>query len=129
MQSGLLHKLFGKDHRWHGPCTVVLNADATIQTSGTDSIVNAGAKIYAPRLISGRVSADAVCFLSDESALLVAQVQRVRQATGDDIAKQTFVLVDAGHIAAIEFTDDVLLKSLNLSDPPLGHATGAVKAR
>ena len=38
MNAGLLAKYFGTDRRWRGPCIVVLDADATIQTTGTDTI-------------------------------------------------------------------------------------------
>ena len=93
MNAGLLAKLFGTDRRWHGPCTVVLDADASIQTTGSDSIVNSGTKMYSPRLISGRVAADAVCLLADEGALLLVQTHKIRQATGHDITRQTLVFV------------------------------------
>ena len=35
MDAGLLTKLFGSD--WSGPCTVIIDADASIQTAGSDS--------------------------------------------------------------------------------------------
>ena len=57
MHAGLLSKLFGSERQWRGPCTVVLDAAASIQTSGADSIVHGGTKVYAPRMISGRVAA------------------------------------------------------------------------
>src|SRR6187200_1859456 len=102
MQAGLLNKLFGS-RTWHGPCTVVLDADATIQTSGTDAIVNAGIKMFAPRLISGRVPVDAVAYLPEEDALVMVQQLRIRQAGGEDQFQQTVHVADASHVAAVEF--------------------------
>jgi hypothetical protein len=128
MHTGLLCKLFGKDKKWHGPCVAVLDADATIQTSGTDSIVNAGMKTYAPRLISGRLPADAVCFLPEESALVLIQVTRIRQSAGEDQIKQTYFVVDPEHIAAFEFAESSPVKSLGLTEPP-GTVSNPLKAR
>ena len=117
MHAGLLSKLFGTDHRWLGPCTVVVDADATIQTTGVDSIVQSGTKVYAPRLISGRVTADAACLL-DERALLLVQSQRIRQATGEDLHQKTLVVVDLDHVVAVEFPDTAGLKALGVEPPP-----------
>jgi len=118
MQARVLAKLFGHHKQWHGACTVVLNADASIQTSGTDSIVNAGTKVYAPRLISGRVTADAVCLLPEELVLVLVQHTRIRQATGEDHFQQTVMVVDAAHVAAVEFLEGAPLAALGLPDPP-----------
>ena len=118
MHAGLLAKLFGTDRRWRGPCTVVVDADASIQTTGVDSIVQSGVKVFAPRLISGRLNADAACLLADESALILVQAHRIRQATGEDLHQQTVILVDLDHIAAIEFPDATGLRGLNLEPPP-----------
>ena len=120
MNAGLLAKMFGQERQWRGPCTVVLDADAAIQPVGNDSVVNSGAKMYAPRLISGRVAADAACLLATEGALLLVQVQKIRQATGQDLTRQTLVVVSLDHIAAIEFADVSLVKALGLPDPPAG---------
>jgi hypothetical protein len=118
MHAGLLAKLFGSHRAWHGPCTVVVDAEATIEVSGTDAIVNAGAKMYAPRLISGRVNADAVAYLPDEAALVVVQWERIRQVGGQDQFQQTTTALDAAHIAAIEFATPELVANLGLADPP-----------
>jgi hypothetical protein len=117
MNAGLLAKLFGTDRRWHGPCTVVLDADASIQATGSDSIVNSGTKMYSPRLISGRVAADAVCLIADEGALVLLQTQKIRQATGHDITRQTLVFVSVPHVAAVEIEGLAPLKLLGLSEP------------
>lgn len=128
MQAGLLKKLFGDRRQWSGACTLVVDAEASIQTSGADSIVNAGTKIYAPRLISGRVAADAVCFLPDDGVLVVMQVQRIRQSTSEDQLKPTFLIIDPAHLAALEFSDSLPVKALGLSEPP-AISPAAAKAR
>ena len=120
MHPGLLLKLFGNTHQWHGPCTVMLDADATIQTSGSDSIVNAGIKNYAPRLISGRVAADAVCYMPGEQALVLVQFNRIRQSGGEDQIKPTYYVADQSHVAAVEFSEGSLLETLGLTAPPSG---------
>jgi len=119
MHVGLLAKLFGKDRRWRGPCTVIVDADASIQTTGVDSIVQSGVKVYAPRLISGRVTADSACLLTEEKALILVQSQRIRQATGEDLHQQTVLVVNLDHVAAIEFTDTAGLTALDLEPPPI----------
>ena len=53
MNAALMAKYFGSDRNWRGPCIVVLDAQATIQASGSDAIVQSGAKVYSPRMISG----------------------------------------------------------------------------
>jgi hypothetical protein len=121
MHAGLLAKYFGTDRQWRGPCTVILDADASIQTTGSDSIVQSGAKVYAPRLISGRVAADTVCLLPDEGTLLLVQVQRIRQATGEDLTQQTLLVVNLGHVAAIEFPDLKPLQALGIGLPNLNR--------
>src|SRR3982751_6442977 len=78
MNTVILEKMFGRDQRWHGPCTVILDAEAGVYALGVDSIVGGGAKSYAPRMISGRVQADSVCLLEDRSALLLVQNQKVK---------------------------------------------------
>src|SRR5262245_51995691 len=89
MEVGLLRKLFGVDQQWQGPCTVILDAEASMQVVGTDTVVQGGTKVYSPRVISGRVSADAACLLADGSALVLLVQQKTRQATGEEVIKQT----------------------------------------
>lgn len=115
MHPGVLGKLFGVDNRWSGPCTVLLDADADVQPVGSDSIVQGGIKSYAPRLITGRIQASHVRWLADTTTLLVVQNHVVRQHTGEDILNQKLFVVDAAHIAAIEFSD---LKALSTLDVP-----------
>ncbi|MFO0807913.1 MAG: hypothetical protein U0746_04755 [Gemmataceae bacterium] len=118
MHSAVLQRYFGSDKQWRGPCVVVIDAEASIQTTGSDSILQSGMKSYAPRLISGRVTADSACLLADESALLLLQTQRIRQATGEDLHQQTLLVVDLNHVAAIEFTSPDALRAFGVPSPP-----------
>jgi hypothetical protein len=117
MNAALLAKYFGNDRTWRGPCTVIIDAHANIQASGSDSIVQGGAKIYAPRMISGRVSADFACLLPQEESLLLVQTHRIRQATGEDLQQDTLIVVALQHVAAVEFPDLAALKAFGLSNP------------
>jgi hypothetical protein len=118
MNARLLGKYFGAEKQWKGPCVVVLTADAAIQSIGADSIMQGGAKAYAPRLISGRVIADSACLLAEEHAILLVQTQRIRQATGEDLTQQTLLVVDLTHVAAVEFPDASPLAALGVKPPP-----------
>jgi hypothetical protein len=118
MNVRLLSKYFGADRQWRGPCIVVVSADAAIQVTGTDSILQGGAKAWAPRLISGRVPADNACLLPEEQVLLLVQTQRIRQATGEDITQRTLLVVDLTHVAAIEFPDVEPLAAFGVKPPP-----------
>ena len=117
MNAQLLAKLFGADGRWSGACTVVLDADANVQSIGSDAIVTGGMKSYAPRLITGRIVADEVRLLPDLSTLLLVQKTVIRQQTGDDLLKQALVVVDANHVAAVEFADLKILDRLEIKAP------------
>jgi hypothetical protein len=119
MDIGLLKKLFGAEQQWQGACTVILNAEATIYSVGTDAIVTGGAKNWAPRIISGRVNAEAVSLLKDSSALVLLQQQRTKTATGEENVKHTLTLADPAHVVAVEFTDAVphALQAVGMSLP------------
>jgi len=119
MDAGLLVKFFGNEGEWFGACVVILDADAGIKTSGPDSILSGGVKSYAPRLVSGRVQADAVCLLPDQTALLTVQQVRVKQSTGEISTKQTLTVIDPRHVVAIEFNDFSALDALGISVPAL----------
>lgn len=127
MQNGLLARLFGQQKAWHGPCTVVLDANATIQATGNDAIMNAGMKSYSPRLISGRIAADFVSYLPEDRALALVQQSRIRQATGEDTFSQLVFVVDADHVAGVEFPDAKPLEALGLTEPP--HTVVVAKLR
>ena len=121
MDVGLLVKLFGDTQEWSAPCTVLVDCEASVQTAGSDSAGGAGAKFYAPRLITGRIQADSACLLKDGAAMVMILQQRIRQATGEDVVKQTVTVVDAKHVVGVEFTETaiVVLKALGLEAPPM----------
>jgi len=117
MNATLLSKLFGANGRWGPACTVVLDADANVQVSGTDAIVQGGLKSFAPRIITGRVHVDAIRYMPEHSALLLIQKTVIRQTTGDDLVRQTLLVVDAAHVAAIEFAELGALELLGVPPP------------
>jgi hypothetical protein len=119
MDSGLLKKLFGPSPSWHGPCVVLVDAETSVKTTGPDSIVAGGTKSYAPRITSGRVAADAVCYQSEHHALLVVQRNRSKGHTGEDVLHQTLVILDTAHVVGVEFESIDRLAGLGLSTPPL----------
>lgn len=125
MNAGLLVKLFGREQRWMGACTIVMNGEATIIQQGTDSIVGGGAKNYAPRLVSGRIAADAVCLLQDASALIIIQQSKHRAPTGEEKITQVMTVADAASVIAIEFGDTAALPGLGLSAPPIRVTAGS----
>jgi hypothetical protein len=124
MDIGLLAKFFGKDKSWRGACTVILDAEASVQTVGGDTLLTGGVKNYAPRLVSGRILADSVCLLPDYAALLVFQQVRLRQQTGEEVVKQTLLAIDAAHVVALEFHDLDALDRLGVAEPVV-HSDGS----
>src|SRR5262249_50396430 len=74
-------------------------------------------KQFAPRMISGRIPADAVCLLADNSALLILQQQKIKQPTGEDTVRQTLTIADSAHVVALEFPDAGMLTVLNIPAP------------
>jgi hypothetical protein len=76
-------------------------------------------KSYAPRITSGRVAADAVCYHPDYNSLLVVQRARTKHSTGEDVVNQTLVVVDMSHVAGVEFEGLEHLADLGLKAPPL----------
>jgi hypothetical protein len=131
MNAALLGKLFGQEQRWVGPCTVIMDAEAAVQSLGVDSIIGGGAKSYAPRMVSGRVAADAVCLTQNALALLIVQQHKVRLSTGEEKQQQTLIVADAANIVAIEFLDTAILASLGLTPPPakLGGSQHGLSAK
>lgn len=119
MDSGLLKKLFGNTPTWHGPCVVLVDGSTSVRTSGPDSIVAGGTKSYAPRITSGRVAADAVCYHAEHNALLVVQRVKTKQNTGEDVLVQTLIVVDVAHLVGVEFESINRLTSLGLPEPPM----------
>jgi hypothetical protein len=117
MNAVLLGKIFGREQRWLGPCVVVMNAEASMHALGTDSIVGGGAKQYAPRMVSGRIGADACCLTQDGSALIILQATKHRASTGEEKIVTTLVVADTAHIVAVEFPDTNVLANLGLTAP------------
>ena len=126
MDVGLMRKIFGATQEWYGACTVIIDGEVTVQAVGTDAIGVGGAKFYAPRTISGRIAAEAVCMLKDGSSLVLLQQQRSKSATGEEVIKQTLTVTAPEHVGAVEFTDavPVVLQTLGLSMPAFkAHAS------
>src|SRR5437870_4432837 len=103
MDSGLLKKLFGPAPAWHGSCVVLVDGEASVKTTGTDSIVAGGVKSYAPRVTSGRVQAEAVCYQPEFNALVVVQRVPTKKHTGEDVLLQTLIVVGGDHVVGLEF--------------------------
>lgn len=118
MTANLLAQLFGPKPTWQGPCVIVLNAPASAVPAGPDSLAQAGAKVYAPRVVSGRVQADAVCYLPEQQALAITTTLRIRHASGDEVSRTSSLIVDASHVAAVEYAGLDVLKKLGLPAPP-----------
>jgi hypothetical protein len=119
VDAGLLGKLFGTESNWHGPCLVVLDAEATVSSMGPDSIVSGGGKQYAPRFPSGRINVDAICYSPENRALLLIQRHTTRQHTGEDLVKQTLLVVDISHVVGLQFEHTGILDFLEIPHPIL----------
>lgn len=118
MDSGLLKKMFGPA-TWHGSCVLFVDAETSVKTTGPDSIVTGGIKSYAPRITSGRVVADAVCYHPEHNSLIAVQRVRTRSSTGEDVTQQTLVVLDPNHVVGVEFDNLDRLAALGLTAPPL----------
>ena len=119
MDSGLMKKLFGPSGHWHGPCVIMVDADTSIKTTGPDSIGAGGSKSYSPRITSGRVVADAICYHADHNALCTVQTTRAKQSTGEDILVQTLSILDVTHVVGVEFEGLNRLEQLGINPPPV----------
>jgi hypothetical protein len=123
MNIGLLERLLGGDRAWSGPCTVVLDADAMLVSSGPDTILGGGVKSYAPRTATGRIEADACCLLKAEGAVLVVRQTVHKDGTGAEKVKQTTLVADAAHVAGLEFAGTEAATALGLPAPPAPKRT------
>ena len=119
----LLVKLFGSQTRWQGPCTVILDSNASERSAGPDSIAGGGAKVYAPRISTGRIAADAICLLAEHSALLVFQRTIQRTHTGEEKVQEYLMVLDIAHVAGVEFEDLSMLGALGVSAPAVPART------
>ena len=122
MNAALLQKLFGTDSRWQGPCTLILDADAAVQTLGADSIGPSAVKHYSPRLVSGRITADMVSWALDGTVLLAVQQQKVPQGSGE-VVRQTLLVLDPARVVGVEFADTAMIGKLGVPAPPLRPAS------
>jgi hypothetical protein len=125
MDVTLLARVFGSEQRWQGPCTVVVDAEAFIHSVGADAVVSSGSKVYAPRVACGRITAEHVCLMQDNSALVAVQQHRSRLATGEELVKQTVTVIDPASVKALEFLDTSPLTALGLPVPTVSRASGS----
>jgi len=123
VDAGFLERLLGGSRAWTGPCTVILDAEAAVSTPGPDSIVTGGQKSYAPRVSSGRLTADTTFLLKEEGVLLAVEEVRFKDATGQSRVKKTLAVVDVRHIVGLEFDGLRQLKVLGVAEPPVVKET------
>jgi len=119
MNAGLLATFFGTGGRWSGPCTLIIDADASVEAVGSDAIIQGGQKSYSPRLITGRVVADSVRLLPEQAALVAVRKHVIRQSSGDDRVDFTVLVVNMDHVVGIEFRDLRTLAALGIQPPDL----------
>jgi hypothetical protein len=117
MDASLLTSLFGADGRWCGPCTVIVNADAHVQTIGSDAIVQGGVKAFSPRLITGRIPADNVAMMPGQRVLVLYRRVVQRQGSAEDRVQTTVHVIDTANVAAVEFDGVESLAKLGLKVP------------
>jgi hypothetical protein len=125
MNAALLSKIFGRDQQWHGSCTVLMHGEAAVATHGVDSLLGGGTKQFAPRVISGRIVADAACLLQDGSALLLIQQQKTKQSTGEETVKQILIVADTAFVMGVEFPDTGNLALLGVNAPATRTSSGS----
>jgi hypothetical protein len=118
VDAGFLERLLGQSRTWSGPCVVILDAAAAINTPGPDAIIVGGQKQYAPRVPTGRIPADAVILLKEEQALVVVEQQYHKDNTGQTRIKRQISVVDVNWVVGLEYTNTAPLKMLGLSEPP-----------
>jgi len=97
----------------------MVDADTTIKTMGPDSIGAGGSKAYSPRIPSGRVQCDAICYHAEHNALFTVQIARAKQSTGEDILIKTLSILDVNHIVGVEFEGMAMLELLGIDHPPV----------
>ncbi len=119
MNVQLFTNMFDEGSSWHGPCVVIVDAQATVQTSGPDSLMTGGVKVYAPRLTSGRIEADAVCFSKELGALFIVQQHRHQLQTGEEELTQMLTVVDCNAVVGLEFQDLKMLEGVGISPPTI----------
>lgn len=123
MNVGLLERVLGGDRTWSGPCTVVLDADAMLVSSGPDTILGGGIKSYAPRTATGRIEADSCCLLKADGAVMILRQSTHKDGTGAEQIRQTTLVADSAHVAAVEFAGTDAIKTVGLAVPPVSKRT------
>jgi hypothetical protein len=116
MDASVLTALFGSESKWSGPCTVIVDAEASIQVTGADAIVSGGVKAFSPRLITGRLPADQAQFLANHQSLVIVKRNVTRQGGADQVT-HTLHVIDIRHVAAIEFDHLEALGKLGVTAP------------
>ncbi len=101
MDASLLANLFGVEGHWSGPCTIVVNADAYVQTIGADAIVQGGVKAYSPRLITGRIPADNAVLLPGQRAIVLYKRTVQRQGSAEDRVQTTVQVIDTDQVVSV----------------------------
>lgn len=119
MDASLLERLLGGARTWSRPCTVILDAEASVKTPGPDTIGGGGIKSYAPRYSTGRIEADTCCLMPETNALVILQQLAFRDNTGREQVKQTLQVIDLKFVVGLEFANMDALKALGLPLPVL----------
>jgi len=123
VDAGFLEQLIGQSRTWAGPCVVILDAAASINTPGPDSIIVGGQKNYAPRVPTGRLPADAVMLLKEDGVLIVVEQQYLKDNTGQTKVKRQLTVVDVNWVVGVEYANISPLKALGVPDPPAVRET------
>jgi hypothetical protein len=102
-----------------------MHGEAAVRNDGVDSLLGGGNKLFAPRVISGRVPADAICLTPDGLTLLIVQQQKIKQSTGEELVKQTLTIADTAFVMGVEFTDTGNLALLGVNPPMTRTQSGS----
>jgi hypothetical protein len=125
MDADVLQALLGGPNRWYGPCTVVIDAGSTLHSYGADGIAGGGAKVYAPRYVTGRVFADAVALVQNGKALLIIQHPKVGK-TAEEGPRPALTVADPEHVVALEFPDYDPVAAFGMLAPPPPRPSGFI---
>ncbi len=117
MDSAVLQTMIGGPNVWSGPCTVVISGAATLHAYGADGIAGGGSKVYAPRYVTGRITADAIALVHDGYALLVVQHPRTGKQHPDEGVRPVLTVVDPHHVIAVEFVEMGPIEAFGLAPP------------
>jgi hypothetical protein len=118
MDAGFVERLLGGNRVWSGPCVVIIDADSAVEVPGPDAIITGGQKQYAPRVPTGRLTADAVMLMREEKVLLAVVQHRHKDHTGQTHVKQRLTVVDVLRVVGVEFDHTAALEILGVGPPP-----------